>query len=153
MASPLTKKEFQIIAATTLGYYLVRDVVKRKWPRRIAQTAVVAGGVAALAPEQWEALSKKERKQIRKGLEEVREQASAGELAPVAAAVATPVVILGAGAWVQGKTDAAGAAFVSGTVGRLPLIGGLFRALPSTTFGAAQLGVVYLVNERLLKSE
>lgn len=153
---PISQKEFRVLAATTLGYYLVRDVVKRKWPRRVAQTAVVVAGVSVILPAQWNDLSKKERKQIREGVEEAKAQvmenlgtdAIPGSLVLVAA----PAAAIGAGAWINGRLDAAGASVVTNTVGRLPLVGGLFRALPYTTYGAAQLGVLYLVNERVLRA-
>ena len=146
--SPLSSKEFRIVAATTLGYYLVRDVVKRTWPRRIGQAAVVATGAGLILAEEWEALSGAEREQLATGVADLRGSLDAGPVPGTVTLVAGSTVAVGVGAWVNGKLDAAGAAVVTAVGGRIPLVGGLFRALPSTTYGAAQLGVLYVLNER-----
>lgn len=147
---PLTQKQFRVIAATTLGYYLVRDLVKKTWLRRAGQTAVLATGVSVALTDEWHALSDKEQKGILDGLSQAKEKIRVQDTSvpAVGAMVALPVATVGAAAWLNGKADAAGTAVVTGTLGRLPLVGGLFRALPSTTYGAAQVGVLYLVNER-----
>lgn len=147
-ARPLSSREFRIVAATTLGYYLVRDVVKRTWPRRIGQAAVVATGAGLILAEEWEALSDAEREQLTTGVADLRGSLDAGPVPGTVTLVAGSTVAVGVGAWVNGKLDAAGAAVVTAVGGRIPLVGGLFRALPSTTYGAAQLGVLYALNER-----
>lgn len=147
-ARPLSSREFRIVAATTLGYYLVRDVVKRTWPRRIGQTAVVATGAGLILAGEWEALSDAEREQLTTGVADLGASLDAGPVPGTVTLVAGSTVAVGVGAWVNGKLDAAGAAVVTAVGGRIPLVGGLFRALPSTAFGAAQLGVLYVLNER-----
>lgn len=145
----LTQKEFRIIAATTLGYYLLRDVVKRKWPRRVGQAAVLATGVGLVLADEWDALSDEDRQEITEGLAQAREAVGSGPVPGTVVLAAGATAAVGAGAWLNGRVDAAGAAVVSGVGGRVPLIGGVFRALPSTIYGAAQLGVLYVVNERV----
>ncbi|MGP9723219.1 hypothetical protein ACT3SZ_04285 [Corynebacterium sp. AOP40-9SA-29] len=146
--APLSSREFRIVAATTLGDCLVRDLVKRTWPRRIGQTAVVATGAGLIMAGEWEALSDAEREQISTGIADLRESLDAGPVPGTVTLVAGTTVALGVGAWVNGKLDAAGAAVVTAVGGRIPLVGRVFRALPSTTFGAAQVGVLYVLNER-----
>ena len=145
----LTQKEFRIIAATTLGYYLVRDVVKRKWPRRAGQAAVLATGVGLVLADEWEALSDEERGEIRESLAQMRENLGTNAAPGLVVLAGAPVAVLGTAAWLNGRLDAAGAALVTSTLGRIPLIGGIFRALPSTVYGAAQVGVVYAVNGKV----
>ncbi len=145
----LTQKEFRIIAATTLGYYLVRDVVKRKWPRRAGQAAVLATGVGLVLADEWEALSDKERQEVATGLAQAREALEAGPVPGTVALAAGGAAAVGAAAWLNGCVDAAGAAVVSRVGGRIPLVGGVFRTVPSTVYGAAQIGVLYVVNERV----
>ncbi|WP_291478797.1 hypothetical protein [Corynebacterium sp.] len=144
----LTQKEFRVLAATTLGYYLVRDLVKRTWPRRIGQTAVLAAGTGVILADEWEALSDAEREEVTAALTQMSD---AVEVPPVPGPVvlaAGGTAALGGAAWLTGRVDAAGASLVTNTLGRVPLVGGVFRTLPSTVFGAAQVGVVYVVNER-----
>ena len=67
----------------------------------------------------------------------------------VGALAAGGAAAVGAAAWLNGCVDAAGAAVVSRVGGRIPLVGGVFRTVPSTVYGAAQIGVLYVVNERV----
>jgi hypothetical protein len=148
----LTQREFRILAATTLGYYLVRDVVTRTWPRRIGQAAVLAVGTGVILADEWDALSDEERGEVRSSWARVGEDLDAGTgrgLMLLAAGGTAAAGAAGAAAWLTGRMDAAGAALVSRTGGKLPLVGGIFRALPSTVYGAVQVGVVYVVNERV----
>lgn len=145
----LTQKEFRILAATTLGYYLVRDVVKRKWPRRVGQAVVLATGVGLVLADEWDALSDEDRQEITESLAQAREAVGSGPVPGTVVLAAGTTAAVGAGVWLNGRLDAAGAAVVSGVGGRIPLVGGVFRALPSTIYGAAQIGVVYVVNERV----
>ncbi|WP_420099392.1 hypothetical protein [Corynebacterium sp.] len=152
LKEPLTPREFRVIAVTTLGYYLVRDVVTRTWLRRAGQTAVVAGGVGVLAADQWKEMSEDERGEVRASLAQMKENLGANSVPGLVVSAAAPAAgagaVLGAAAWFTGRVDAAGAGAVRRIGGRIPLVGGVFRALPSTVFGAAQVGVLYVVNER-----
>ena len=133
-----------VLGATTVGYYLARDLLKTPWKRRLAGLSVLAAGGAAA----WSKL----RSQTPATLSTTPDSTGHGGTPTPGASprsylvpAAVGGVTLVAGSWVNAKIDRLATGAITRTVGKLPLVGGLFRRLPSTTWGIAQVGLVAAV--------
>lgn len=141
-----------VLGATTVGYYLARDLLKTPWKRRLAGLSVLAAGGAAA----WS----KFRSQT-PATEQAARQATLSTTPDSTGHGGTPTpgasprsylvpaavggVTLIAGSWFNAKIDRLATGAITRTVGKLPLVGGLFRRLPNTTWGIAQVGLVAAV--------
>lgn len=161
--------DLAVLGATTVGYYLAHDLVTTPWKRRLVSLGVLAAGVGVGTRQ-----LKKDAQVGAPGVPRVAEgdtghgdsgtvgesahqqdQQQAREAASPRAVALTGAgfgaVVLGTvalGSWFNARVDRVATGVITRTLGRLPLLGGLFRRLPFTTWGIAQLGLVATV-ERL----
>ena len=137
------KPDLAVLGTTTVGYYLVHDLLKTPRKRRLAGLAVLAaGGGAALS-------AVRTRTRVPAQTQATPDSAGHGHaptqgtsprryLVPAATGAATLLF----GSWVNAKIDRAATGVITRTLGKLPLVGGLFRRLPYTAWGLAQVGMV-----------
>ncbi len=127
-----------------VGYYLARDLLKTPWKRRLAGLSVLAaGGAAAWSKLRSQTPATRSTTPDSTGHGGTPTPGASPRSYLVPAAVGG--VTLVAGSWVNAKIDRLATGAITRTVGKLPLVGGLFRRLPNTTWGIAQVGLVAAV--------
>lgn len=149
--SPLHIPDLAVLGATTVGYYLVKDLVKKPVLRRVVGAAVLATGVAAAT--ELEQRSRADAAAAHTAQTASAEATARGGTGPTevpatpgpARLLGTAALAVGAaavGSWVTDRVDGAAAGLIARTGGKLPLVGGLVRRFPSTLWGLAQFGAV-----------
>lgn len=161
--------DLAVLGATTVGYYLVNDLVKGPRLRRAVAAGVLATGAAAAVERAQRVRADAAAVAARDAAAEAARVASEAETtgrggtgaAEISAtppavklvgAAAGAVIVAAAGSWLNRRVDRAVTSWIGRAGGKIPLVGGLFRRFPSTVWGLAQFGAV-LAAERLTRAD
>jgi hypothetical protein len=139
--------DLAVLGTTTVGYYLAHDLVTTPWKRRLVSLGVLAaGGGTAVATNQVPLPVPQQAGTGAPAATGHGETPAAGaglrkHLVPVTVGIVAVVV----GSWFNARVDRVATGVITRTLGRLPLLGGIFRRLPFTVWGIAQVGAVAVV--------